>query len=300
MRSKDGYAIEHFGFVDGISQPLFSERDVNKQVGGLDQWNPWAPLKLVLTRDPNGQKEDSFGSYSVFRKLEQNVRLYEKKKQEIIKILELNGEDEKRAGALIFGRFEDGTPLTDSRAPGRPLFNNFDYGKDDGSKCPFHAHIRKMNPRGASVPDSYGYSYPVDLEAERARRIVRRGITYGRRNIEPRDHPVIDKMPTGGVGLLFMCFQSDIGNQFEFIQKSLANDAKFPRVGTGLDPVIGQGESQSQTWPREWDKPETADFNFGGVVTMKGGEYFFAPSISFLVNIENISTASMPRTGWPY
>ena len=37
-----------------------------------------------------------------------------------------------------------------------------------------------------------------------------------------------------------------------------------------------------QRWPLKWGKPEMAPFDFGGFVTMKGGEFLFAPSLQFL------------------
>lgn len=55
------------------------------------------------------------------------------------------------AGALLVGRFEDGTPVTFQGADGLddPVPNNFDYRGDmAGARCPFFAHIRKTNPRG--------------------------------------------------------------------------------------------------------------------------------------------------------
>ncbi len=66
--------IEPFGFADGISQPLFLKEEIDEaQQGGIDRWDPSAPLDLVLVKDPNGVGEDSYGSFFVFRKLEQDV-----------------------------------------------------------------------------------------------------------------------------------------------------------------------------------------------------------------------------------
>lgn len=120
-------------------------------------------------------------------------------------------------------------------------------------------------------------------EEERQHRIVRRGITYGDREDHPAEDPILEQMPTRGVGLLFMCFQGDIQNQFEYIQR-VAND---PREG--LDPLIAQpedpGQAGSQTWPVTWGgDPDQLrpSFDFHGFVKLKGGEYFFAPSLSFL------------------
>ncbi|HLP90685.1 MAG TPA: hypothetical protein VK184_19155 [Nostocaceae cyanobacterium] len=48
--------------------------------------------------------------------------------------------------------------------------------------------------------------------------------------------------------------------------------------------------TENQQWPLEWGQSETVDgFNFDLGVHLKGGEYFFAPSIScsdliFLIN----------------
>ena len=50
---------------------------------------------------------------------------------------------------------------------------DFDYDHDDdGNRCPWHAHIRKANPRGS-------LDFITNLLArEETRRIARRGITY--------------------------------------------------------------------------------------------------------------------------
>ena len=90
------------------------------------------------------------------------------------------------------------------------------------------------------------------------------------------------------VGLLFIGFQSDIFDQFMFIQKNWANHQQFVTYTTGLDAVIGQGNKQDtsgQKWPTEWGKDEEIEFDFYNFVTLKGGEFLFAPSISFLKNI---------------
>ena len=92
--------------------------------------------------------------------------------------------------------------------------------------------------------------------------------------------------------MLFMCYQEDIGDQFEFMQDAWANSPSFPKFPifgghVGGDPLIGQldPDDRWQKWPREWSKEDTLDFDFGGFVTLKGGEYFFAPSLPFLKTI---------------
>jgi len=270
--------IEHFGFVDSRSQPLFFQSDIERerQKGdGTNVWNPGVGLDLALVPDPYGRPECDSGSYLVFRKLEQHVRAFKEHEQKLAQTLGLTGEGAKRAGALVVGRFEDGTPVVLQAAAGRST-NNFTYdGDPHGQRCPFQAHIRKVNPRKQGIP-----------------RIVRRGITYGERKKGPQDNPSLTELPVGGVGLLFMCYQKNIAQQFETLQYLWASDPRIPRgQEPGIDPVIGQpggnGVGQ-QKWPAQWNDPREKHkpFDFHGFVTLKGGEYFFAPSIYFLRNIE--------------
>ena len=162
-----------------------------------------------------------------------------------------------------------------------PVPNNFDYRDDPtGAKCPLHGHIRKSNPRGESV------ALGATLEQERSHLMVRRGITYGKRAKHPNSPSLTTaQMSTKDVGLLFMAYQNDIGNQFEFTQAQWVNNKNFVQPDTGIDPVIGQGSAGGQRCPVEWGGGAATArkaFDFRGFVTMKGGKYFFAPSISGL------------------
>jgi Dyp-type peroxidase family len=292
MRNKNGDGIEHFGYVDGRSQPLLLKEDIDHEKNkkdGIDIWDPTFPLKQVLVLCPGGASATtSFGSYFVFRKLEQNVKGFKKKEKDIAKDLGLTGDDEELAGAMIVGRFEDGTPVVMQRTDGlvNPVLNNFDFKNDTGgNKCPFHGHIRKTNPRGEST------ALGATLEQERSHIMARRGITYGTRNaeldVEGKIIELKDK-PVGGVGLLFMAYQSNLANQFEFTQSSWANNPGFVKPDAGLDPVIGQqapGSSNVQQQPVDWGSATKKPIDFQGFVTMKGGEYFFAPCISFFKNL---------------
>lgn len=283
-KNERGNGIEHFGYVDGRSQPLMLASDVNDESDGTTLWNPKAGPAQVLVPDPFGASGAS-GSYFVFRKLEQRVKAFKTREQDLATAMGLVGDARELAGAMVVGRFEDGTPVVLSDEPmievsdapnGHSVPNNFDYRDDlDGNKCPFHAHIRKSNPRGTG---------PGGLADENSRRMARRGITYGKRKDDGSD---IENMPDGGVGLLFMAYQTDIAKQFEFIQQRWVNDPDFPqnRGGTGIDPVIGQASGSAPAmWPKVWNGPsaDKIPFDFSGFVTMKGGEYFFAPSLSAL------------------
>ncbi len=291
-KANDG--IEHFGYVDGRSQPLMLEEDVEREArdAGIAQWDPQSTLDAALVPEPGASDDISFGSYFIFRKLDQNVREFKRRELELAVVLGLTGEARELAGALVVGRFEDGTPVTmSSEARGVNPPNDFNYDADAGTRCPFHAHIRKTNPRGSG-----GFE---PLPNERKHLMPRRGIPYEDvvRVVHPVDVPeseslaqfdaeVAPKLPTGDVGLLFMAYNRDLSVQFEFTQKTWANNAGFPQApnAPGLDPVIGQGPVSLQPWPMQWDDIGlgATPFSFQGLVTMRGGEYFFAPSLNFL------------------
>jgi Dyp-type peroxidase family len=273
-----GRGIEHFGYVDGRSQPLFLTEDLDEErrhMDGTSVWNPAQPLERVLVADPAAPNPGTdFGSYFVLRKLEQNVRLFRAAEEELADLLKLDNSDRERAGAMLVGRFKDGTPLTLQATPGAhsPVMNDFTYASDGAAdKCPFQAHIRKTNPRGSS-----GFGSP---EGERRHLMARRGQTYGERTE--------GDLPEGGVGLLFMAFNSSLVDQFEFTQANWANLAGFPDSGDepqpGLDQVIGQGERPPAHWPRVWGEEEDQEAPAARqAVTMMGGEYFFMPSLPYL------------------
>jgi len=295
--NKDNNGIEHFGYVDGRSQPLLLVEDIAKEArdAGIAQWDPQASLDVALVPDPGSADGFSFGSYFIFRKLDQDVRGFKRREQELGNLLGLTRKARELAGALVVGRFEDGTPVTmSSEAKGVNPPNDFNYNADQGARCPFHAHIRKTNPRGTG-----GFETPPN---ERKHLMPRRGIPYEDvpRLLHPSDVPdsetlpefdanVGPLLPTGDVGLLFMAYNHDLASQFEFTQKSWANNPNFPAGGPPpkLDPIIGQGPLGAQQWPKQWDNPlaGSAALSFQGFVRMRGGEYFFAPSLTFLKNL---------------
>src|SRR2546426_4815912 len=164
IRNADENPIEHFGYADGVSQPIFFQSGLTQTTG---DWNPRAGPSLVLLPDPYGVRPAACGTYFVFRKLEQNVREFKEQEDALADELKLDGEDRERAGAMVVGRFEDGTPLT-SHGVSRPQKepeNDFNYRDDrDGNRCPVSAHIRITNPRSGT-------------EDEKQHRVARRGIT---------------------------------------------------------------------------------------------------------------------------
>jgi Dyp-type peroxidase family len=277
-----GDGIEHFGYVDGRSQPLFLAEDIATEA--KTKWNPAFPLGRVLVPDTAAPRPaQHFGSFFVLRKLEQNVRAFHKAEKDLADALALTGADRARAGAMIVGRFRDGTPLTaHAKAEGEaPPPNDFKYHRtkdNTGQRCPLHGHIRKTNPRGSG-----GFE---DEPGERLHLMARRGQTYGTRTDDPNatDLP-LSKRPTGGVGLLFMAFNAELEAQFDFTQSTWANNAGFPAgpAEPGLDQVIGQGTRPKAHCPVTWGGSTNKLVKAAPqAVTMRGGEYFFMPSLAFL------------------
>ncbi|HKO52976.1 MAG TPA: Dyp-type peroxidase [Polyangiaceae bacterium] len=283
--------VEHFGYFDGISQPLFTKPDLDKaqaQNPNFEAWNPGARLSLVLVDDPLTPAVDAFGSYLVYRKLAQDVASFQRRVKRLAQEL---GTDEDLAGAYAVGRFKDGTPVTLSKqltAPGEfSKKNDFDFSADEaGTRCPFHAHTRKTNPRGTTPLTS--------LEGEKRRRIARRGIPYGPPMTGVADNLPNDDNPATPRGLLFLCFQANIEDQFEFIQRTWVDNKHFPtsvltngllQRDTGDDPLIGQDADEAQRWPKKWGERAKKTINVEAAVTLRGGEYFFAPSIPFLASL---------------
>lgn len=116
-------------------------------------------------------------------------------------------------GARLTGRWKSGaplqlTPLKDDPQLGADATRNNIFTFDSGSqeKCPFAAHVRKMNPRG-DIPT---------VSAINPHRVIRRGIQYGPEvnEGEKKAHKTEKDR-----GLLFVCYQSNLSAGFQFLQK---------------------------------------------------------------------------------
>ncbi|KAL1877526.1 dye-decolorizing heme-containing peroxidase [Diaporthe australafricana] len=281
---EDGH--EHFGFMDGISNPAVAgvSKDVSTQ-GPVDQG------VILLGRDgdtvsrPNWAKD---GSFLAFRFLQQLV-------PEFDRFLELNApqvNDPKvntaeLLGARLTGRWKSGAPIQvtpfvdDQKLADDPLRNNiFNFDKGNQDKCPFAAHVRKMNPRNDLT------NAQIDPH-----RVLRRGIQYGP---EVNDREKQQHKTEKDRGLLFVSYQSNLLQGFQFLQKSWANNVTFPPGAPanqvpGFDPLIGQVDNtihnegdRSMTGGNPQNVAATLDLGFQVWVVPKGGEYFFSPSISVL------------------
>lgn len=257
---------EHFGYADGLSQPLPATRSVPP---GLAH-DRVALGELVLGHDndrgelyPQGDPElFANGTFLVLRKLEQHVT---ELKKFAAKYSHLFSGKEEELYARLMGRRPSGSTLI---GRGGPNANAFTYENDPlGKSCPFASHVRRANPREKDQISVHGL--PV-----RTPRILRRGFSYGPRSI--------DGVAEGedARGLLFMAYNSSIAEQFEIIQRWLNGANSTGILSSQSDPLTSNRARQQLTvWENgklitlEKEKP---------FVTLRWGVYLFSPSISAL------------------
>ncbi len=283
--------VFHFGFVDGIAQPIIDgvprrEPDGGKEpnsppgaflLGYPSQWRDYAyPPFNKKPSDPHEKDVWKFwrnGSFFAFRMLKQDVIRFE---QFLTAESERTGLNRELLAAKLLGRWRNGKPLTlaqtvDSELP-VALYNDFDYSADaEGYRCPFGAHIRRANPRDDAVASSAGTKH----------RLIRRGMPYG---------PMLNPLQPDGIerGLLGLFICVNLHDQFEFVMKNWINLSGFNGnlAADHRDPLVGsQNESREFVIPGREDDTSVQLSQF---VTTRGAAYCFLPSITALRRIAGI------------
>jgi Dyp-type peroxidase family len=236
----------------------------------------------------NGPPWAADGSYLVFRRLAQDVPGFN---QFVAQTAAAEQKPEALIGAKLVGRYKSGCPLevprdkpegfdtqtadpsiADPSLLSDQEINNFEYDRDAGGEIvPRAAHIRKAYPRNEATPGGG----EADTQTHR---LLRRGIAYG----EPFDVGAPAGTPHAGDaerGLLFLCYQRSLEDQFEFVQQRWVNNPNFPQQGDGQDPIIAQEATDRAFTAPGLPQPQLQINQF---VRTTGGEYFFQPSISAL------------------
>ena len=281
---------EHFGFTDGFGNPDYLGVTRNSQPGQgkLMPDGSWAPLAtgelLLGYADEAGELPvapvphllASNGTFMVYRKLHQNVASFRAYLDE--QAARYGGGREKLAAKFI-GRWRDGTPIELSPDRADPSIaqdpaqsTNFKFGADlDGTRCPIGAHIRRVHPR-----DAFGFNGKL---IDR-RRITRRGLPYGRFAAEK--DPVSDGEDRG---VIFMALNACISRQFEFVQQQWIEYGNDAHLGNDKDILMGnhgvhgkfvvQGDFTA-------GNPPLICRRLPNFVELRGGDYFFLPSITAL------------------
>ncbi len=288
-----GYENEYGKLTD---RPLL---DADATAAGLLD-APEAPDKKDLARN---------GTYLVMRQLEQDVRGFWKFVHEQSE----GPEEAEQLAAAMVGRTRAGAPLvggagaSDSIDGAGPPENQFTFDDDPtGSECPFGAHIRRANPRNTDEPERGGLlkrlriatgfgskEFRYDLMSSvRFHRILRRGRAYGA-TIDPTQPTDELDAPTG---LHFICINANISRQFEFVQGAWLASSKFSGMTGEADPLLGTREpllsgdsTNSFKLPKDGDLRRRVS-DLPQFVTLRGGAYFFLPSLRAL------SYLAQPRT----
>jgi len=305
---------EHFGFADGIGQPVMEgtgnkERQLQRThhatelpvgeflLGHANVYGVIAPgpavkpeddphqLLAVIPADATGLNAEAGmhdlgrnGSYLVFRQLAQHVA-------EFWNFLDAasrgpngtsNPMERERLGAKFVGRWTSGAPLVLSPGQDNPELrseNNFTYYEKDphGLACPIGSHVRRANPR-----DSLGPDPQTALDSANRHRILRRGRSYGDRLKNVLVDDGADR------GLHFICLNSDIERQFEFVQQTWLNNPVFSGLYDEVDPLVGDVAKGDRLFTVQAEPLRCRVQNLGRFVVVKGGAYFFLPSLRAL------------------
>jgi Dyp-type peroxidase family len=272
------------GYKDGIDQPAIEGSGVDPLPGqGL-------PIKAgefilgypgeagVTLPMPQPDILGRNGSFVGFRKYQSRVGAFNR-------FLRANGsteEERELLAAKLVGRWRSGAPLApdaDDPALGADpqRNNNFDYAKDTrGRRAPLGCHIRRMNPRDTALQRLTD----VDIH-----RLIRRGTTYGK----PYDPNALsaedDEVPRGAI---FLFISAKAMATIEFLQQEWINDGDFIGADAERDPIIGRQEDGATfTIPQEPVRRRIHGIETFNV--LRGGEYFFMPSISALNWLANLT-----------
>src|SRR5262249_5509885 len=165
------------------------------------------------------------GTFVAFRKFHMDVAGFRK----YLRAQASSPEEEELIAAKMVRRWRSGAPLVlapdhDDPALGadRIRNNDFTYAADmKGLKCPFSAHIRRVDPRDALKDDIVAFNRPHCLRPR---------TNYG----PPLPDGVLedDGAERGGVFLLIGAHQRQ---QFEFVQSQWVPDGNFISHGTEQD-----------------------------------------------------------------
>ncbi|MEQ1662019.1 MAG: Dyp-type peroxidase [Thiobacillus sp.] len=275
-------------------------------VFGYPTHQPGSPLDPGPNSD-GGAPWMKNGSYLVFRRLRQDIPAFRQFLQAQAGALSAQLHrpiTAEEAGALIVGRWPDGSPV--SLAPFRPnasisddemMVNNFAYAQgtpamtvsdsigeerdlaaqqDDalGQRCPFFAHVRKVNPRDLATDQGIaGRTLTFQM--------LRRGIPYG----QPFSGPDPDGEDRG---LLFLAYQTSFKRQFNVLNSLWVNNPSAPEMSDeGHDILVSQNSGKDR-FATLRDPTGTVMATIQAQerwVIPTGGGFFFTPSISFLKSL---------------
>jgi Dyp-type peroxidase family len=266
-----------FGFKDGLHNPHVEGSGTNPSpgheptvkagefiMGYSDELGETAtsPEPEVLRRN---------GTFIALRKFHTKVASFRK----FLREEATSPEEEELVAAKMVGRWRSGAPLVlapehDDPTLGADPNRNNDFGYSDdmeGLKCPFSAHIRRLNPRDA---------LKKDLVAVNLHHVLRRATNYG----PPLPEGALedDGEQRGGV---FLLIGAHIKRQFEFLQSQWITDGDFIGHGREQDPILGNSQGDGTfTIPKRPIRRRL--HGLPQFVVVRGGEYCFLPGLRAL------------------
>jgi deferrochelatase/peroxidase EfeB len=287
----------HFGFPDGISNPIIegfhNPKPLRKShapgefllgYGNDESFNPWLlidplqrPSPWLLPRAPIKPEFFRNGSFAAFRKIQQHEKPFRAFVDTWATKL---GVTPEYVRAKLCGRWDDGTVVKPEQkaAPGYGAgirtadMDEFDFARDPrGEGCPFGSHIRRMNPRADRI-------VPF-----RRRPLARRGMPYG---------PIYDRDEHGEPerGLLGLFFCASLEDQFEHLVSEWgdSNPMGPANRGTAKDPLMGGHENTRALFDVPMpDEALRQVGQFTPFVRTRGTLYAFFPGLKALRMIAN-------------
>jgi Dyp-type peroxidase family len=298
---------EHFGYVDGLSQPIIigspkaqesrrKHKGASPQNNGSRVYSPEEQRILFLKpgefllgylnernarvgeqgdtgtafpRTRHGRDIRRNGTYLVFRHLEQDVRAFNDFLSAMAMALQVAGRPSRRVEGELAGK------LLGRRRDGVPMV-----------PCPKSA----SNPKDRNdflyyFEDRFGISCPIGAHIRRANPRDSLGpdpdtalrLSKMHRIIR-RGRPYGERDSDGERGMFFICLNADIAGQFELIQHSWLNNPHFAGLYSGIDPFSHVEDAKNsfviQSRPTNVDIRRPRPF-----VKVRGGAYFFLPGI---------------------
>lgn len=310
---------EHFGFTDGIGQPVIegNDRRARKQhartghvtvvkagefvLGYPDEYG-LAPVGPVVdaARDPAGLlpvydvPEDlrftthsgslrdlgRNGTFLVFRQLEQDVSAFWGFVDAATR--DASGASDPAARERLGAKFVGRWPS------GAPLVRSPD--RDDPA-------FASDNVFGYAAHDPYGFACPIGAHIRRANprdalrddprdslAAVRRHriVRLGRFYGTPLSAPWTDDGAERGI--YFLCLNADLVRQFEFVQQTWLDNTVFGGLDGETDPLVGDQDdplcTRTMTVPSDPLRRKVHDLR--RFIRMRGGSYFFVPGLNAL------------------
>ena len=312
-------AEEHFGFTDGIGDPVFEgqyteEAEARRLPGngklryetkGKDTKAVWEPLatgefllgyrdeasELPVAAAPNIFSRN--GTFMAYRKLYENTQAFadyiDTVTPEFGRIYGIDDPVAARATlmAKFAGRWEDGVPL--SIAPTYEDWQQFnrDYPGDERYGL-FSDFDFKGDEAGTRCPAS-SHIRRVNPRDALGPRPEDGSILTNRRRILRRGLPYTEPAGDGrpdeqGIIMLVLC--ANLQRQFEFVQQQWLNYGMDNDAGNDTCPLLGVRPDGKVKFviPGDGEKGQPPFFctNLPQFVETRGGAYFFVPSMSAL------------------